>query len=98
MSANGIRSESSSRDESASAGQKVQFTTTNWNLVLVAAQEEQPGGQEALEQLCCTYWYPLYAFVRRQGYDPHTAQDHTQAFLARLLERQDFAKVSSEKG
>ena len=52
----------------------------------------------ALEKLCQTYWYPLYAYVRRRGYSPHDAQDLTQGFFACLLERQSLATVDPNKG
>src|SRR5213079_954539 len=52
----------------------------------------------ALEKLCRTYWWPLYGFVRREGYKPEEAQDLTQAFFARLLERRDLETVRQEKG
>jgi len=62
------------------------------------AQSESPSAQEALEKLCRTYWWPLYGFVRRQGYSPEEAQDLTQGFFAMLLERRDFDAVRQEKG
>src|SRR5205823_3321963 len=52
----------------------IAFTTTQWSVVL-NAQGESPSAQEALEKLCRTYWWPLYGFVRRQGYSPEEAQD-----------------------
>jgi RNA polymerase sigma factor (sigma-70 family) len=75
----------------------VAFTTTQWSVVL-DAQSESPSAQEALEKLCRTYWWPLYGFVRRQGYSPEEAQDLTQGFFAMLLERRDFDAVRQEKG
>ena len=75
----------------------VAFTTTQWSVVL-DAQSESPSAQEALEKLCRTYWWPLYGFVRRQGYSPEEAQDLTQGFFAMLLERKDFDAVRQEKG
>jgi RNA polymerase sigma factor (sigma-70 family) len=75
----------------------VAFTTTQWSVVL-DAQSESPCAQEALEKLCRTYWWPLYGFVRRQGYSPEEAQDLTQGFFAMLLERRDFDAVRQEKG
>ena len=75
----------------------VAFTTTQWSVVL-DAQGESPSAQEALEKLCRTYWWPLYGFVRRQGYSPEEAQDLTQGFFAMLLERKDFDAVRREKG
>jgi len=62
------------------------FATTHWSIVLTA-QGRSPAADEALEKLCRTYWWPLYGFVRRNGCNPEEAQDLTQAFFARLLER-----------
>ena len=73
------------------------FTTTQWSVVL-NAQGESPSAREALEKLCRTYWWPLYGFVRRQGYSPEEGQDLTQGFFAMLLERKDFDAVRQEKG
>lgn len=73
------------------------FTTTHWSVVL-QAQGESPAAQEALEKLCRSYWWPLYGYVRRQGYGPEEAQDLTQGFFALLLERKDFDAVRREKG
>jgi RNA polymerase sigma factor (sigma-70 family) len=66
--------------------------------VVLAAQGESLAAQEALEKLCRTYWWPLYGFVRRNGYSPEEAQDLTQGFFALLLERHDFDVVRQEKG
>jgi len=63
------------------------FATTHWSVVLKAGGTESQAAQEALEQLCRMYWYPLYAYVRRRGYSPEDAQDLTQDFFVRLLER-----------
>ena len=73
------------------------FATTHWSIVLTA-QGRSPAADAALEKLCRTYWWPLYGFVRRNGYPPEEAQDLTQAFFARLLERRDLETVSQEKG
>ncbi len=73
------------------------FTTTHWSVVL-EAQGESPAAHEALEKLCRIYWRPIYSFVRRQGAGPEEAQDLTQAFFARLLERRDFETVRRERG
>jgi RNA polymerase sigma factor (sigma-70 family) len=75
----------------------VVFATTHWSVVLTA-QGESPAAQKALEKLCCTYWWPLYGFVRRQGYATEEAQDLIQSFFALLLERGDFDAVRREKG
>jgi len=73
------------------------FAQTRWSMVLAAGGEGEQAG-EALERLCATYWYPLYAFVRRQGKSAHDAQDLTQGFFARLLEKKDLAAVDRAKG
>jgi RNA polymerase sigma-70 factor (ECF subfamily) len=74
------------------------FTTTHWSVVLAARQPEGGGGAAALEALCRAYWYPLYAFIRRRGYAPAEAQDLTQAFFARLLEKDYLHAVDRSKG
>src|ERR1041384_2258827 len=76
-----------------------QFTATHWTLVVLAAGEEQSTQRaEALERLCRTYWFPLYAFLRRKGYSPHDAEDLTQAFFARILEKSYLKAVDRNKG
>src|SRR5205085_3355478 len=75
----------------------VAFATTQWSVVL-DAQGKSPSAEEALEKLCRTYWWPLYGFVRRQGYSLEEAQDLTQGFFAVLLERRDLDAVRREKG
>jgi DNA-directed RNA polymerase specialized sigma24 family protein len=74
------------------------FQTTRWSMVLSARDAEATGAREALSALCETYWYPLYAFVRRKGYDEEAAQDQVQGFFARLLEKGDLAAVERGKG
>jgi len=74
------------------------FTTTHWSVVLAAGQNDSPQAAQALETLCGTYWYPLYAYVRRRGHGHEDAQDLTQAFLLQLLERRSFARVDRGKG
>lgn len=73
------------------------FDTTQWSLVL-AAGEERSGAEHALTQLCQIYWYPLYAYVRRKGYQPAEAQDLTQGFFACLLEKNFLASVNPQRG
>jgi RNA polymerase sigma factor (sigma-70 family) len=73
------------------------FATTRWSVVLAAGGASGAAG-EALAILCRTYWYPLYAFVRRQGRTAHDAQDLTQSFFARLLAKEDLADVERAKG
>jgi RNA polymerase sigma-70 factor (ECF subfamily) len=74
------------------------FATTHWTVVLAAGQGGSPDAHRALEQLCQTYWFPLYAYVRRRGYAKADAEDLTQAFFARLLEKDFFAGLNGEKG
>lgn len=74
------------------------FATTHWTMVLHAAQESSPEASAALAQVCQGYWYPLYAFVRRQGFDPHTAQDLTQEFFAKLIEKNYLAGADRQRG
>ncbi|MBI4324111.1 MAG: sigma-70 family RNA polymerase sigma factor [Chloroflexi bacterium] len=73
------------------------FRTTRWSVVL-EARHSPDDASTALETLCRTYWYPLYAFVRRAGHDPHSAQDLTQEFFARFLAKNYLSDVSPEKG
>jgi len=73
------------------------FATTHWSLVM-AAQDQTPAAEEALEKLCCIYWRPLYAFVRRQGCDPDEGRDLTQGFFQLLLKRRDLDRARKEKG
>ncbi len=63
------------------------FRTTRWSLVLAARESAAPGSHEALAELCEAYWYPVYAFVRRQGHDAEAARDLTQGYFALLLEK-----------
>lgn len=74
------------------------FATTQWSAVLLAGQDSSPAAQDALQRLCAAYWYPLYAYVRRQGRGVEDAQDLTQAFFARLLERKDLRLADRNRG
>ena len=74
------------------------FTTTHWSVVLAAGSGDSPQAATALEQLCRTYWYPLYAYIRRRGYLPEDAQDLTQEFFARLLQKNYPAQANRAKG
>ena len=83
--------------ESAAAHSPV-FATTHWSVVLAAGQSDSPQATEALEKLCRTYWYPLYAFVRRRGNGPEDAQDLTQDFFVQLLRKNYPARADRAKG
>src|SRR5437762_5780881 len=74
------------------------FHTTHWTLILEARDQQGPTAGAALESLCGTYWYPLYAFIRRQGASPHEAEDLTQEFFHRFLERNGLASVQPSAG
>jgi RNA polymerase sigma factor (sigma-70 family) len=74
------------------------FATTHWTVVLAAGGESTPQAARAVEELCRTYWFPLYAYVRRRGHTREDAEDITQAFFARLLEKNSFASLDSERG
>jgi RNA polymerase sigma factor (sigma-70 family) len=74
------------------------FVTTRWSVVVTAGRTDTTQAQGALAKLCETYWYPLYAYVRRRGHSPEDAQDLTQEFFARLLERNWVATADRQKG
>ena len=74
------------------------FATTRWSVVLAAGGERSTEGRQALATLCETYWYPLYAYVRRRGYAAADAQDLTQAFFATLLEKEYLRAADRERG
>lgn len=75
-----------------------EFTTTHWSVVVAAGQEESPQAKEALEELCRTYWFPLYAHVRRRGYSLEDAQDLTQEFFACLLSKRWLGVADPRRG
>lgn len=77
---------------------KSAFQSTRWSVVLSAKDVQSEESKEALEQLCRTYWYPLYAFVRRRGVDADEAMDITQGFFAQLLEKSGIDKVHPDRG
>ncbi len=74
------------------------FATTHWSVVLAAGRADSPLAAAALEKLCRSYWYPLYAYVRRSGCNREDAEDLTQEFFARILRQQDLDAVRREKG
>jgi RNA polymerase sigma factor (sigma-70 family) len=84
--------------EKAPVGGADRFCTTRWSVILLSARSQEPGSQAALAELCKTYWYPIYAFVRRRGYDPDKAQDLTQGFFLHLLDRKAVRQVNPVKG
>ncbi len=74
------------------------FPSTHWSRVLAAGKPDAPEALEALTNLCESYWYPIYAYVRRKGHPPEQAQDLTQDFFAYVLERDLLAKADPERG
>jgi RNA polymerase sigma-70 factor (ECF subfamily) len=82
----------------AAADSPDEFATTHWSIVLAAGQDAHGGSDRALSTLCQTYWYPLYAYVRRRVGNPDEAQDLTQSFFAQLLERHVLAIADPQRG
>jgi len=74
------------------------FTTTHWSVILAAGDSSSPQHELALSTLCQTYWFPLYAYLRRRGYDTHQAEDYTQGFFAGLLERRGLCRADPKCG
>ncbi len=85
-------------DQPSVAAAAERFATTHWSLIVAAKDQTSPQAREALAALCSTYWYPLYAYIRRQGYSADQAQDLTQEFFTHLLEPNFLGKVEQEKG
>jgi len=95
----GTSSQADSRETTRTESQQQRaFVTTHWSVVLTAGRTDTPRAHDALAKLCQTYWHPLYAYVRRRGHSPEDAQDLTQEFFARLLERNAVSTVSPDKG
>ncbi|MBM4050253.1 MAG: sigma-70 family RNA polymerase sigma factor, partial [Planctomycetes bacterium] len=88
----------SRQDESSVRPGAGQFATTRWTIVLTAGRSDTPQAQAALGKLCQTYWYPLYAYVRRQGHSREDAQDLTQEFFAKLIAKHYLGDVDRSKG
>jgi RNA polymerase sigma-70 factor (ECF subfamily) len=87
-----------SEASSASSAPGDIFATTHWTVVLAAGRRATPQSDQALEELCRTYWFPLYAYVRRRGHAKEDAEDLTQAFFARFLARNYLEGLSAERG
>jgi len=74
------------------------FATTHWSVVLSAGQPNSSHASESLEKLCRAYWPPLYTYIRCQGHARADAQDLTQSFFAKLLEKNFWARANPQKG
>src|SRR5215469_8781250 len=74
------------------------FHTTHWSVVLAAGEEGSEQAAAALARLCQTYWFPVYAFIRKRGHSPEQAQDFTQDFFAGFLEKNYVAKAARDRG
>ena len=74
------------------------FATTHWSVVTAAGEGDSSQAQAALESLCRSYWYPVYAFIQRRGHSPEDARDLTQEFFARLLERNSLGRADRTRG
>jgi DNA-directed RNA polymerase specialized sigma24 family protein len=85
------------REEQSGPQKYCVFATTHWSVVQSAGHTTAEGAA-ALEKLCRTYWYPLYAYVRRRGFSEHDAEDLTQGFFTQLLYRKSIRDVSKDKG
>lgn len=75
-----------------------QFQTTRWSLVVAAGRQSSPAAAAALSELCQTYWYPVYAYIRRRTNDIHHAQDLTQTFFQQLLQKATIASADPDRG
>jgi RNA polymerase sigma factor (sigma-70 family) len=84
-------------EESSAVRTAARFATTHWSVVLAAGDASQ-AGRDALEQLCCAYWPPVYAYARRAGRSPEDARDLTQGFFARLIEMGSLSRADPERG
>lgn len=91
-----ILSSESANQSSSSPGDV--FATTHWTVVLAAGRRHTPQSDHALEELCRTYWFPLYAYVRRRGHTKADAEDLVQAFFARFLAKNYLEGLSEERG
>jgi RNA polymerase sigma-70 factor (ECF subfamily) len=90
------RDPSESDDRVAVGGGR--FCTTRWSLVALASRDHSQEASAALNELCCAYWKPIYAEIRRRGHSTADAQDLTQEFFARLLRGSAFGRADREKG
>lgn len=81
-----------------SRNHRAEFNTTRWSIVLAAGRVDSPSSRDALAHLCKAYWYPLYAYARRRGHRADQAEDFTQSFFARFLEKHDVQDADRARG
>ena len=74
------------------------FETTHWSMIQAAADHDVSHARESMQQLCVRYWFPLYAFACRRGYDAHEAQDLIQAFFLRIIEKDVLNQADRDRG
>jgi len=89
---------SAQSDRASSGADAPAFPSTQWSVVLAAGDGASPDAHDALAKLCQKYWYPLYCFVRRQGFRAEDAQDLTQGFFAFLLEKKALGSADPQRG
>jgi RNA polymerase sigma factor (sigma-70 family) len=82
----------------SSLSQPGRFATTRWSIIRAAGGHDSPAAADALAALCEAYWYPVYAFIRRQGRDAADAADLTQGFFCRLIEKHDLGTADPGRG
>jgi RNA polymerase sigma-70 factor (ECF subfamily) len=85
-------------DPPAGSPSNAAFPTTRWSRILAAGDRSDPEARAALAELCASYWYPIYAFIRRRGIGPDLAPDLTQEYFARLLDTDVLARADRRKG
>ena len=89
---------SSSEDSRPATPAGDYFATTRWTLVASAGHKSSPQSEQALEELCRTYWYPLYAYIRHRGHSKEDAEDLVQAFFGRFLEKNYLVGLHADRG
>jgi RNA polymerase sigma factor (sigma-70 family) len=96
--AGGVMRSASRWEDTFGFRRDARFLSTRWTMVARARAGTETEMAGAMSEICRTYWYPLFAYVRRSGYGREEAEDLTQEFFARLLEKNTLAKAQEEKG
>ena len=87
-----------SDDIVAGVRQQDRFETTRWSRVVAAGHPSSPSFREALSDLCRDYWYPMYVYLRRRGFDPHQSEEYVQSFFEWILEKETLNKADESRG